>query len=94
MKNFLINLALRFLPCAFDATNMNRIHIGTCTMWVYKTTEAVATVVASGYFNDYSDQFNNGDIIWVSDTTLNLINTLGVTSADGAATVTTLAAIS
>jgi len=93
MKNFFIKLALRFLPCAFDATNMNRLQLGTCTMWVYKTVEAIAAVEVSGYFNDYYEQFNNGDIIWVSDTNLNLINTLGVTSADGASTVTTLVAV-
>ena len=43
MKNFFIKLALRFLPCAFDATNMNRIQGGTTTLWIYKTVEAVAT---------------------------------------------------
>ena len=93
MKNFFIKLALRFLPCAFDATNMNRQQLGTMTIWYLKSTEAIATVEASGYFNDYSAQFCLGDIIVVSDVTNGLINTLGVTSADGAAVVTTLVAI-
>ena len=90
MKNFLINLALRFLPCAYDATNMNRIQVGTCTLWIYKTVEAVATVAGSGYFNGNSDHFNNGDVIIVSDTNVPTIDLLTVTSADGAAVVTTL----
>ena len=90
MKNFLINLALRFLPCAYDATNMNRIQVGTCTLWIYKTVEAVATVAGSGYFNGNSDHFNNGDVIIVSDTNVPTIDMLTVTSADGAAVVTTL----
>ena len=90
MKNFFIKLALRFLPCAYDATNMNRIQIGTCTLWIYKTVEAIATVIGSGYFNNNSDHFNNGDIILVSDTNVPTIDLITVSSADGAATVTTV----
>ena len=90
MKNFFIKLALRFLPRAFDATNMNRIQGGTCTLHIYKTVEAIATVAGSGYFNNYSDFLNNGDVIIVSDTNVPTIDVLTVTSADGAATVTTL----
>ena len=90
MKNFFIKLALRFLPCAYDATNMNRIQVGTCTLWIYKTVEAIATVAGSGYFNSNSDFFNNGDVIIVSDTNVPTIDMLTVTSADGAAVVTTL----
>lgn len=94
MKNFLIKIALRFLPCAFDATNMNRLQLGTMTAYYYKSTvDAIAAVAAADYFNDISDSLNNGDVIVVSDTNLNLINTLGVTSADGAASVTTAVAI-
>jgi hypothetical protein len=89
MKNFFIKLALRFLPCAFDATNMNRIQGGTCTLWIYKTVEAIATVVGSGYFNDYAGKLNNGDVILVSDTNVPTIDVFVVTSADGATTVTT-----
>jgi hypothetical protein len=90
MKNFFIKFALRFLPCAFDATNMNRIHGGTCTLFIYKTVEAIATVAGSGYFNSYTDELRNGDIILVSDTNVPTIDVLTVTSADNAATVTTL----
>ena len=93
MKIF-ISLILRFLPCAgFDATNMNRVQLGTMTTWYYKSAEAIATVEASGYFNNYAAQFCLGDVIVVSGVTNGLINTLGVTSADGAAVVTTLVAI-
>lgn len=81
---------LRFLPCAFDATNMNRLHSGTCTLWIYKTTDALATVIASGYFNSWTDELRNGDIILVADTNVPTIDMLTVTSADNAATVTTL----
>jgi len=81
---------LRFLPCAFSAANMNRVQVGTVTLWVYKTADAIATIVASGYFNGVSDLLNNGDVIIASDTNVPTIDMLTVTSADGAATVTTL----
>jgi hypothetical protein len=93
MKAILNKLILglfRFLPCAFDATNMNRIQAGTTTLWIYKTTDAIATVAASGYFDDWYAQLNNGDTIIVADTNVPTIDMLTVTSASGATTVTTL----
>ncbi len=33
--------------------------------YTYKTPDAKATVVASGYFNDLAAQLNVGDLIWV-----------------------------
>lgn len=90
MKNFFINFVLRFLPCAFDATNMNRVQVGTCTLWIYKTVEAVGDVDASGYFNDIYELLNNGDVIIVSDTNVPTIDLCVVTSADGASPVTIL----
>ena len=90
MLNKMILLLFRLLPCAFDATNMNRIQVGTLTLWVYKTVEAVATVAGSGFFNAYTNDLRNGDIILVSDTNVPTIDMLVVTSADNAATVTTL----
>jgi len=89
MKIFM-KILLRFLPCAFDPTNMNRVQSGTCTLWIYKTVEAIATVAGSGYFNVWTDHLRNGDIILVSDTNVPTIDLLTVTSADNAATVTTL----
>ena len=86
----LISLLLRFLPCAFDATNMNRIQVGTCTLWVYKTVETIATVAGSGYFDPHAELVKNGDVIIVSDVTVPTIDMIVVTSADGAAVVTTL----
>jgi hypothetical protein len=88
--DIMLLLLLRFLPCAFDATNMNRLHSGTCTIWVYKTVEAIATVAGSGYFNNWTNELRNGDIIFVSDTNVPTVDMLVVTSADNAATVTTL----
>ena len=82
---------LRFLPCAFSAANMNRLQAGTVTLWVYKTTDAIATVVASGYFNDHAELVKENDIILCASSIggTNAVDVLIVTSADGAATVTT-----
>lgn len=33
--------------------------------FTYSTTDDKATVVASGYFDDYAPQLNVGDLIWV-----------------------------
>lgn len=81
---------LRLLPCAFSASSMNRLHAGTCTLWIYKTEDAIATVAASGYFNSFTDELRKGDVIIVSDTNVPTIDMLTVSSADNAATVTTV----
>jgi len=81
---------LRFLPCAFDATNMNRIQAGTTTLWLYKTTDALATIVGSGYFSAHVDELRNGDVIIAVDTNVPTIDVLTVTSADNATPVTVL----
>jgi hypothetical protein len=86
---FMLSLLLRLLPCAFDATNMNRLHAGTVTLWIYKTVDAILTVVGSGYFNAHTDELRNGDVIIVTDTNAPTIDVIVVTSVDNAATVTT-----
>ena len=90
MKTLTIKLLSLFLPCAFDSTNMNPLHIGTIRVFFYKTVETIATVAASGFFDTYTDQLRNGDIIFVTDVTVPTIDMLAVTSADNAATVTTI----
>lgn len=58
------------------------------SLFTYGTsTDAKAAVIASGYFNDATDVLRKGDIILAtaSDATVALV----VTSATGAATVTT-----
>lgn len=86
----MISTLLRLLPCAFDPTNMNPSNTGTIRLWAYKTTETIATVAGSGYFDAFTNQLKNGDIILVSDITVPTIDLIVVTSADNASTVTTL----
>jgi hypothetical protein len=64
-------------------------------IWIYETPDAIATVVASGYFNNATNELKQADVIFavtgVGGTLA--LRTLLVTSATGAATVTTLAAV-
>lgn len=90
MKKFLIRTLLRFLPCAFSATNMNRIHAGTVSVFAYKSTDALATIVASGYFNTYTNFLRQGDQILISAAIGGTVvrDSAVVSSVDNAATVT------
>lgn len=86
-----ISLLLRLLPCAFDSTNMNRLQAGTCTLWIYKISDAdtITQAIASGYFNSFTDVLRQGDVIIVVDPGTS-VDMLTVSSADNAATVTTV----
>ena len=90
MKTFM-KLMLRFLPCAFDSANMNRLQAGTCTLWVYKISDAdtITQAIASGYFDSFTDVLRQGDVIMVVDPGTS-VDVLTVSSADNAATVTTV----
>jgi hypothetical protein len=88
---FVISLLLRLLPCAFDSANMNRLQAGTCTLWVYKISDAdtITQAIASGYFNSFTDVLRQGDVIIVVDPGTS-VDMLTVSSVDNAATVTTV----
>jgi len=66
-------------------------------VWVYSTTDAIADINTSGYFNDASDLLGVRDVIFVMDTstpTTNLVNVLSnaagvVDVSDGTAIVET-----
>lgn len=58
-------------------------------LWIYKTTDAIATVIGSGYFNDATNELKRHDVIIVLDTATATTDVIHVTSATGAATVTT-----
>lgn len=53
-------------------------------MWSYSSTDAIATVRASGYFDSASDQLSVRDVIMVVDTatpTTHLCNVLSISAA-------------
>jgi|TARA_R100000900_G_scaffold55384_1_gene44683 hypothetical protein len=64
---------------------------GTGNVFHYNTADAPATVAGSGYFNSVTANLKQYDIILVAGTTGGTvtIDMLVVTSASGAATVTT-----
>ena len=49
-------------------------------MWIYATTDAIATVNTAGYFNNASDLLTVRDIIWVCDTSTPTTNIVSVLS--------------
>ena len=69
---------------------MNRIQAGTKTLWLYEDSAAIGTIIASGYFNTYTNYLRQGDQILISagvgGTTTR--DSAVVSSADNAATVT------
>jgi len=86
--NKMIGLFLRFVPCAFAAADMNRLQAGSVTLWTYKTSvDTIIQIVASGYFNSWTNHLRQGDIILAVDTGTGMTS-VTVSSADNAATVT------
>lgn len=73
---------------ALTAANLHTIKAGVVQLHFYITTDAIATVAGSGYFNDVTDRLRQGDAIIVSDTNVPTIDLVTVSSASGAATVT------
>ena len=77
---------------ALDATNLKKIAgAGDMNLFVYKSTDAIGTIVASGYFNDSTDDLKQFDTIIVTGATSGTatVDVITVSSATGAATVTT-----
>ena len=72
---------------AFSATNMTPLGTGNgFTLWHYKTTDAIAAVNSSAYFNDYAEHLNVRDVIIVCDTntpTTNFVNVLSISASNG-----------
>lgn len=65
---------------AFDAAGLTRIGgASNANLWFYTTTDAIATVNTSGYFNNASNMLAVRDVIIVADTstpTTNLVSVL------------------
>lgn len=78
---------------ALDATKLEKIAGGVKNLWIYETADAIATVVASGYFNDVTYRLKQRDVIIVIGSTGGTVtvDVVTVTSATEAATVTTTA---
>ncbi len=78
---------------AFAAANFHRIGMNPDQgLYLYNSADAIATIVASGYFNSVSAELRENDCIIVVGSTggTQTVDVLVVSSADGAATVTTI----
>lgn len=78
---------------ALTASALYKIGGADPGLWIYKTADSNATVVASGYFNSVTNNLKQFDVILVVSATggTPLVDPVVVTSATGAATVTTSA---
>jgi len=77
---------------ALDASNLKKISgSGDMNLFQYKSTDAISTVVGSGYFNDVTNDLKQFDSIIVVASTggTATVDLIIVKSATGAATVTT-----
>lgn len=73
---------------ALDKTNLFKVAGANPGLWIYKSTDAAATVAGSGYFNDATNELKQYDVIIFVDTDTGTTDLLHVSSATGAATVT------
>ena len=77
---------------ALSSTALKKIGgAGDSNLFMYQSTDAVATVAGSGYFNDVTNELKQFDVIIVVGSTggTATVDVLFVSSATGAATVTT-----
>lgn len=77
---------------ALSSTALKKIGgAGDSNLFMYQSTDAVATVAGSGYFNDVTNELKQFDVIIVVGSTggTATVDVLIVSSATGAATVTT-----
>jgi len=69
---------------AYNAANLTRLAGGSgVNLWHYTSTDAIATVKASGYFNDSANMINVRDIIICVDTNTPTTHIASVLSNNG-----------
>lgn len=80
---------------AYAASGLDSIILGQRKLHLYQSVDAMATIIASGYFNAAVGRLNRNDTIIATsekDTTPD-VQILRVSSADNAVPVTTVAEI-
>tara|TARA_S200002703_G_scaffold49758_1_gene43210 strand:+ start:7341 stop:7604 length:264 start_codon:yes stop_codon:yes gene_type:complete len=69
---------------AYSASGLHRIGGASgVNLWIYQTTDAIATVNSAGYFNDSASMLNVRDLIIVMDTNVPTTNFCTVLSNTG-----------
>ena len=76
---------------ALDSSNLWKVTGGTSSLHVYQSSDTIASIIASGYFNNVTNNLKQFDVILVVGSTggTATVDVITVTSATGAATVTT-----
>jgi len=76
---------------ALDSSNLWKVTGGTSSLHVYQSSDAIASITASGYFNNVTNNLKQFDVILVVGSTggTATVDVITVTSATGATTVTT-----
>jgi CheY-specific phosphatase CheX len=78
---------------AFTSATLQKVAGADQQLWLYYSADAIATVVASGYFSTVTDNLKQNDIMIVVGSTggTRTVDVVTVTSATAATTVTTTA---
>lgn len=77
---------------ALDRTKLERVAGGRRKLYIYDAgADAIAAVIAAGYFNALGNELDKGDVIIVVGAGQTTVDLIIVTSADRAAAVTTSA---
>ena len=76
---------------AYAAADLHKIGGGVKSLYMYESTDAIGTIVGSGYFNDATNILNQDDCIIAVGATggTRTVDLVVVTSASRAATVPT-----
>tara|TARA_B000000532_G_scaffold226478_1_gene204788 strand:- start:4 stop:249 length:246 start_codon:yes stop_codon:yes gene_type:complete len=76
---------------AYSASNLRKVAGGAMSVFLYDSADAIGTIAGSGYFNSATNELKQNDVIIAVGSTggSRSVDLLVVTSATGAATVTT-----
>tara|TARA_Y100001938_G_scaffold145168_1_gene221274 strand:- start:417 stop:662 length:246 start_codon:yes stop_codon:yes gene_type:complete len=77
---------------AYSASNLRKVAGGAMSVFLYDSADAIGTIAGSGYFNSATNELKQNDIIIAVGSTggTRTVDMLVVSSATGAATVTTI----
>lgn len=77
---------------AYSASNLRKVAGGAMSVFLYDSADAIGTIAGSGYFNSATNELKQNDVIIAVGSTggTRTVDLLVVSSATGAATVTTI----
>jgi len=77
---------------AYTSSNLKKIAGGSNSVFLYDSADAIGTIIGSGYFNNATAALKQNDVIIAVGSTggTRTVDMIVVSSATGAATVTTI----